>query len=174
MKKSIVLDLDGVVADIDTAISEYLHYDCGVNIDYSKWLTTNTKDEEALKLFSNPIFWKNIKPLEDSWHKCNEWFSNNVDIYIVTARKQQASVDSTQKWLDEWNIGHNKVYFSDFGKKIDIIKKINPEFVVEDNFNEIKVLQKSGVKCYLKKAWYNKKYWETFDSIDSLYDIRLD
>ena len=52
MKKSIVLDLDGVVADIDTAISEYLHYDCGVNVDYSKWLTTNTKDEEAINVMN--------------------------------------------------------------------------------------------------------------------------
>jgi hypothetical protein len=48
---SIVLDLDGVIADIDTAVSDYLHYVCGVQEDYSSWFTTDTKDKEALKLF---------------------------------------------------------------------------------------------------------------------------
>ena len=174
MKKSIVLDLDGVIADIDTPIDNYLRYACGVDEDYSEWLIYDTKDTEAIKLFSNPIFWKNIKPFEDAWHKCNEWFSEDIDIYIVTARNKEVAAPITQQWLDEWNIGHNKVYFSNFGKKIDIIKEINPMFVVEDNFNEIKILEKSGIKCYLRKAWYNKKYWTTLDSVDSLYDIRLD
>lgn len=173
MKKNIVLDLDGVIADTDSSISDYLHYDCGVDEDYSKWLLSNTKDPEAIKLFSNPIFWKNIKPFEDAWHKCNEWFSNGIDIYIVTARKNEALV-ATEKWLNEWNIGYNKIYYSDFGKKNEIIQDINPMFVVEDNFKEIKILQKSGVKCYLRKAWYNEKYWTTLDSVNSLYDIRLD
>lgn len=174
MNKSIVLDLDGVIADIDTAVCNYLHNDCGVSVDYSKWLITNTKNKEALKLFSNVIFWKNLKPFEDAWYKCNEWFSQNIDIFIVTARKSDASVSATGAWLDEWNIGYNKIVFSSFGKKIDVIKDINPMFVVEDNFNEIKVLEKSGVNCYLRKSWYNKQYWETMNSVDSLYDIRLD
>ena len=65
MNNKIILDLDGVITDIDSLIDETLE-SYGVSEDYSSWLTTDTKDPEALKLFSNPVFWKNLKPLPHS------------------------------------------------------------------------------------------------------------
>jgi hypothetical protein len=54
---SIVLDLDGVIADIDTAVADYLLYNYGVtDEDYGSWFTSNTTDENALKLFQNTLF----------------------------------------------------------------------------------------------------------------------
>lgn len=173
MNKNIVLNLDGVIADIDTSVSEYLHYDCGISLDYSKWITTNTKDKEALHLFSKKIFWKNLKPFEDSWYKCNEWFSKNIDIHIISTRKEEIK-QITDSWLDEWGIGYNKIHYCNFGKKLDVISSINPVFVIENNPSEIKKIEKAGFKCYLRKSWYNKTHWKTMDSVDSLYDIRFE
>ena len=77
--KSIVLDLDGVIADIDTGISDYLQYVCGVDVDYKDWLMTDTQDEEALKLFSNALFWKNLKPFEDAVQAEEILFTKGAD-----------------------------------------------------------------------------------------------
>ena len=173
MKKDIILDLDGVIADIDTAISEYLHYDCGISFDYSKWLTTDTKDEEALHLFSNKIFWKNIKPFEDAWTQINYWFSSGIDVHVLTARRSPASVDAAIPWLNNWNINTTIPKFSLINEKHKIAKEINPIYMVEDNPNEVIILREHGVNCFLRKAWYNKSYWNDMPCIDTLYDLNF-
>lgn len=172
--KAIVLDLDGVIADIDTAISDFLNYNVGVSEDYSSWLTSDTKDKEAIKLFQDAYFWKNLKPFEDAFFQVNHWFSLGIDVNIVTARRQQAAVDETMPWLDKWRISTSKPMFSEFGKKIDIIKNIDPLFVVEDNPHEIEILESYGIKCFLRAAWYNQDYWNKMNTIESLFEIDLE
>jgi hypothetical protein len=169
MRKPIVLDLDGVIADIASSIEEQYQ-----NIDYSNWLLKDTNSKKALDLFSDKLFWKNIKPFSDSWHQVNYWFFNEVDVNIVTARRTVASVKSTVPWLESWRINTLIPYFVPLNGKIEIIKQIDPLFVVEDNPYEIKILEKAGFKCFLMKAWYNENYWNSMDSIDSLREIDLE
>ena len=171
MNKSIVLNLDGVVADIDTSVSEYLHYDCGISLDYSKWLTTNTKDKEALHLFSKKIFWKNLKPFEDAWHQVNYWFGSGIDVHVLTARRSSASKDAVSSWLNNWNINTTIPRFSLLNEKYKIAQEINPTYMVEDNPNEVIILREHGVNCLLRKAWYNKSHWDELPCIDTLYDL---
>jgi len=173
MKKNIILDLDGVISDIDTAISEYLHHDCGVGFDYSKWLTTDTKDEEALHLFSNPLFWKNLKPFEDAWHQVNYWFSEGINVHILTARRMPVSMEATIPWLNEWKINTLIPKFSLYNEKYKMAKEINPVYMVEDNPSEVEILLNNGVNCFLRKAWYNEFYWDKLPTIDTLYDLKL-
>lgn len=174
MRKKIVLDLDGVISDIAASIDEYLKDNDLGDLDYSKWLITDTKNKQALYVFSDELFWKNMKPIKTSWHQVNDWFNNGIDVNIVTARRTKQSMSSTVPWLEQWNINTVPPYFSGLGKKIDIIKTIDPLFVVEDNPNEIKILKKAGIKCFLMKAWYNRDYWNSMDSIGSLQEIDLE
>lgn len=171
MQKEIILDLDGVIADIDTAISDYMHYNFGVSMDYSKWLTTDTKDKEALKLFSNKIFWKNLKPFEDAWHQVNYWFGSGIDVHVLTARRSSASKDAVSSWLNNWNINTTIPRFSLLNEKYKIAQEINPTYMVEDNPNEVIILREHGVNCLLRKAWYNKSHWDELPCIDTLYDL---
>ena len=171
--RAIVLDLDGVIADIDTAISDYLHYNFGVEEDYSDWLITDTKSKEALKLFSNKLFWKNLKPFEDAWYQTNKWFADDIDVHIVTARRSEASVKATEPWLDGWGINTLRPKFAHINKKHEIIKEINPLFVVEDNPNEVISLMEHGINCYLRKAWYNEPFWNQMPCIETLYDLEI-
>lgn len=172
-RKVIALDLDGVIADIDTAISDYLHYNFGVEEDYSSWLTSDTKNEKALKLFSDELFWKNLKPFDDAWHQINKWFSNDIDIHIVTARKKEASVRMTEPWLDAWRINTLRPKFAIINKKHEIVSEIDPIFMVEDNPHEVISLRDHGINCYLRKAWYNKEFWQDLPCIDTLYDLEI-
>lgn len=172
-RKVIVLDLDGVISDIDTAISDYLHHNFGVDEDYSSWLTSDTQDKEALKLFSDELFWKNLKPFEDAWHQVNKWFSNDIDVNIVTARKKEASVRMTEPWLDAWRINTLRPKFATINKKHEIVSELDPIFMVEDNPYEVISLRDHGINCYLRKAWYNKKFWKDLPCIDTLYDLEI-
>ncbi|MEY2973521.1 MAG: 5 nucleotidase, deoxy (Pyrimidine), cytosolic type protein [Pseudomonadota bacterium] len=173
---TIVFDLDGVIANIDKSMFEVIS-SRGIpadQMDYGKWLISSTEDKDALEIFNSPLFWANMKPYEDAWYQINYWFSIGYNIDIVTARKQKASVEQTLPWLEKWNINSRMPQFSEFGKKINIIKNIDPIFVVEDNPAEIKELQKAGIKCYLRKQWYNEEYWSEYESIDTLFDIILE
>jgi len=177
MNKNIVLDLDGVIADIADGIENYLYEGVGKIdsefYDYSSWLTTDTKDETALHLFSKKIFWKNLKPFEDAWYQVNYWFGAGFDIHIVTARRSEASVVMTEPWLDGWKINTLRPKFSRLNEKHLIIKDINPLFVVEDNPSEVIKLRENGINCYLRKAWYNEPYWADLPCIDNLYDLDI-
>lgn len=174
MQKNIVLDLDGVIADIGSAIDDYFQSKNIVEYDYSKWLLTDTKSRAAINLFSDPIFWKNMKPIKDSWHQVNDWFTQGVNVHIVTARRTPQSMQSTIPWLESWNINTLVPHFTGLGKKISIIKDIKPVCVVEDNPHEIKILEEAGFKCFLMKSWYNENYWDSMNSISSLREIDLE
>jgi 5'(3')-deoxyribonucleotidase len=176
VNKAIALDLDGVIADIATPLLDII-LARGVpieDIDLEKWIISDTEDEDILKIFNEPLFWKNMKPYQDAWHQVNYWFALGYDIHIVTARRQPNAVAQTEPWLNNWNINTRAPQFAKMGEKISYIKTIDPLFVIEDNPREIRILQEAGVKCYLRAQSYNQKYWNEFDTIESLYDIDLE
>jgi 5'(3')-deoxyribonucleotidase len=177
MTKNIALDLDGVIADIGGAIEESLVNQYGFaknDYDYTKWLTTHHDCELSNEMMGTSVFWKNLKPFEDAWHQVNDWFSRGYDVYIVTARRAEASMSVTQQWLDEWKINTMIPIFCKMGEKHHVIKEINPLFMVEDNPNEVKTLLDEGVNAYLRRAWYNEPYWEELPTIGSLLELKID
>lgn len=172
MSKSIVLDLDGVVCDIVGGLNRELEKIGIPDFDYSGWLLTGIDDEVSVDIFNNNLFWKNLKPFEDAWHQVNYWFNSGVDVHIVTSRRTGASVSNTASWLDMWKINTMSPKFSEVNKKHEIISEIDPLFVVEDNPLEVEILIEKGIKCYLRRTWYNKEYWDVLPTIGNLYEIR--
>lgn len=170
--QSIVLDLDGVISNIASSLDDHItHTGYPDFVDYTDWLIADSSDEEAMKIFNNPLFWKNMKPYEDAWHQINYWFGIGVDVHIVTARRCPASVKETQPWLDLWRINTTAPVFTNIHEKHEVIEKLNPRFVVEDNPTEVKLLIDEGVNAFLRKQWYNKKYWDELPTIETLYDL---
>ena len=172
--KSIVLDLDGVISDISSSIDSYLlktHNIKKNDLDYSSWLITDCHDEMAMEMFNNPLFWKNMKPYEDAWHQINKWFNDGIDVHIVTARRCDSAIRNTIPWLDSWRIGTLEPVFTGIHQKYEVIKDINPQFVVEDNPNEVILLIDKGINAFLRKQWYNEQHWETLPTIETLNDI---
>lgn len=171
MKQSITLDLDGVISDIGTAIDDVLLSRGVAEYDYASWLITDSKDETAMEIFDNPLFWKNLKPYEDAWHQINYWFSQDIDVHIVTARRRPASVRMTEPWLNSWRINTTRPIFTNINEKHVEIKKLNPRFVVEDNPNEVEILLNEGINAFLRKQWYNRDHWGRLPTINTLYDL---
>lgn len=169
---NICLDVDGVISDICAGLNNELENKRGiVNYDYSDWLITPFEDSLSDEIFGSGLFWKNLKPFYDAWYQVNNWWALGWDIHLVTARYSTVSKEALPIWLDDWRLQYSQIHFADMGNKIEIIKEINPVFVVEDNPHEIIKVSESGYKCYLRRAWYNSEYWEDLDSIGSLLDI---
>lgn len=171
MKESIVLDLDGVIADIGRGIDDVLLSRGVGEFDYSSWLITDSKDEEAMQIFNDPLFWKNLQPYEDAWHQINYWFSKDIDVHIVTARRCPAAIKMTEPWLNFWRINTFKPVFTNIHEKHTVIENLNPSFVVEDNPNEVEILLNEGINAVLRKQWYNRDHWERLPTINTLYDL---
>jgi 5'(3')-deoxyribonucleotidase len=173
MRKTIALDLDGVIADIAEAITTSLEARGHFDYDYTSWLTTHHECDISDEIMNNSLFWKNLKPFEDAWYQVNKWFAQGNDVYIVTARRNQPSIDVTQIWLDEWNITTMPPIFCKMGEKHDVINKLNAQFIVEDNPNEVITLLAEGHNAFLRKAWYNQEYWNKLPSISSLLELEI-
>lgn len=173
MRKTIALDLDGVITDIAGGLEKRLTRDARKGINYTDWLTTDTKDDYALSIFGDEVFWKNLHPFMDAWYQVNNWFAQGVDVNIITARRLPASKKTAQPWLDDWRINTLIPKFAMIHEKYEIVKDLNPVFMVEDNPNEVRILREHGVNCYLRKAEYNKKYWNELPTIDTLFDLEI-
>lgn len=173
MNKKIVLDLDGVIADIDNAINDILLSRGVDDYDYSNWLVTHHECDLSDDIMGNSVFWLNLKPFEDAWHQVNSWFANGYDVYIVTARRTEAAISITERWLDEWRISTMPPIFAKMGEKHNIINDLNPLFVVEDNPHEVETLIAEGHKAYLRKAWYNRDFWSKFPTINQLSELKI-
>ena len=173
MNKNIVLDLDGVIADIDSSIYEHLNSRGADDYDYSHWLITHHSCDESDEIMGNSLFWKNLIPFQDAWYQVNYWFSLGYDVYVVTARRTDASMSVTEKWLDDWKINTMPPIFAKMGEKHTIVNDLNPLFVVEDNPHEVKTLLEEGNNAFLRKAWYNQKYWNQLPTIGNLTELEV-
>lgn len=175
INKAIVLDLDGVIADIASSLEDTLFAsDIIEQGNFEEWIIKDTKNKAILAVYNDPLFWKNMKPYKDAWHQVNYWFSIGYDVHIVTARRQPNAVAETGPWLESWNINTMKPIFCKLGEKIEHIKKIDPVFVIEDNPREIRKIESAGVNCYLRAQSYNQKYWNEFKTIETLFEIDLE
>jgi hypothetical protein len=59
------------------------------------------------------------------------------------------------------------------GDKHNVINDLNAQFVVEDNPHEVITLLEEGHNAFLRKAWYNKKYWNKLPTIGSLLELEI-
>lgn len=173
MIKTVVIDLDGVVADVDAAISELLISRGLEDYDYSTWLSPDTDSTDAIEIYNNPLFWKNIKPFEDAWHQINKWFSDAVDVYIISDRSNEQSRSLIEPWLDGWKISSMVPIQAIYHSKSEVIEELDPDIVVDDNPIVVSNLLEKGINVFLKKTWYNRSSWSDLPTIDTLYDIKI-
>jgi hypothetical protein len=173
VRPCIALDLDGVIADIATSLEIFLNRNDYYGYDYGYWLYTNTEEDLAMKAFKDPLFWKNMKPFEDAWYQVNYWFSKDIDVHIVTARRSEAAISCTEPWLDAWRINTLRPSFTKLNKKYKVLNEIQPAVMVEDNPLEAIDLIEHGHQCFLRKAWYNQDYWSDLPTIENLYELEI-
>lgn len=170
---NICLDIDGVIADIAGGINRKLDKLGVENYDYAHWLIGLSDDNLYPTVFSDYNFWRNLKPFTDAWYAVNGWWERGYDVHLITARSSPESMNTAFSWLEDWRFQYSSLHFVEMGKKVETVKDLNGDVFVEDNPYELKIVQDAGVRCFLRRAWYNSPHWESFDSISSLLEVDL-
>lgn len=167
------IDIDGVISDIAASLNKELSNRNYYNYDYTDWLCTVHHCDISDDIFTDPLFWKNLKPFNDGWHQVNNWWSQGHKIHLVTSRRSDLSIGILEEWLGSWKISYDRFHIAKMGNKSEVLHSLNADFMIEDNPSEVLAVQKEGIKCFLRKAWYNIEYWDDLDSIGSLYDLTI-
>jgi len=175
MAKRICLDLDGIITDIGSRLKEYaelgsLEFDAE---HIGEALLTPDGVDYLEYIFEDPLFWRNLMPIKDSWHAINEWFMMGYDVTFVTARRSETSISEIEPWLDGWRVMYSDIVICEMNHKYEHLSKLNPIFYIDDNPTEIrKIMSELSVPCYVIKTWYNEhligKDIPTIDKISTL------
>ena len=82
-------------------------------------------------------------------------------INFITSRLNYFWNDNSHKhavkWLKKHKIKFDKVY-ANLDNKLEVCKKLNIDFMIEDNLNFVKKLNDNNIKTILIKTDYNKEY----------------
>jgi len=159
MNKNICLDLDGVITDIGASLKSCAEKDL-IDFDAShigEALLTPDGVDYLEFIFEDPLFWRNLQPIKNSWHAINHWFMSGYDIIFVTARRSETSIGEIVPWLDGWRVMYSDIIVCDMGYKYEHLLKLNPAFYIDDNPSEIKTInKKTDINSFVIKHWYNE------------------
>lgn len=159
--KKIGLDIDGVLADFNGAINDYIgneHYEA---LDWA--------DPNIVKAFKevkdNPAFWLNLMPLV-----------NPKDIpfephcYITT---RSIDKEITEKWLFNNGFADAPVYCTAPGEnKIELALKSGVQYFIDDYWVNYTDLNNAGICTFLMSRSYNAKYDAGYKRIKDFKDFK--
>ena len=154
----IVLDIDGVVADMHSELI-YTLRSAGLEIDDIEqwpdyhWRNIAPKiDPDVLHSFLiNPIITKNCKPFRDAWLWANH-HSERYDIMYLTAREESLS-QYTWDWLFSWDLPADFVVFEK--NKPQFLASLQVDVYIDDYPDMISQSRDLGVNAYLLNRPYN-------------------
>jgi uncharacterized HAD superfamily protein len=177
MTQKICLDLDGIITDIGSQIKEYAEKDAleFEPMHIGEALLTPDGVDYLEFIFEDPLFWRNLLPIKESWHTINDWFMSGKDIIFVTARRSDISIGEMVPWLDNWGVMYSDIVVCDMNRKHEHIGKIKPIFYVDDNPTEIKMINDNLLlPTFVMTTWYNFHLIDdSLNSIHRLSDIEL-
>jgi hypothetical protein len=158
--KKIGLDIDGVLANFQKHVFEYLGQQAKI---VTHWDDPNVRDNyEIVK--KDPQFWLSIPPLISPKDII---FSPHC---YITARSIDPKV--TQEWLDKNGFPKATLYCVGSGEsKIETAKKSGIELFVDDHYVNFVDLTNAGIFTYLMDAPYNHHYDVGHRRVKSLKEV---
>ena len=157
------VDIDGVVCDSYPAWLQELNLHYGKNItvvtDYEMHLVFDVPRDDM-----NNFFVVNVerllmmpKPVSGAKEGIEALLREGHEVIYVTARTPEEK-DITVRWLTMHEIPHEheRVLFSGFKSKVDLVKQWGIEVFIEDYQVNAKAIAESGVPVLLLNASYNQ------------------
>ena len=141
-KPTIVIDVDGVITNFSNEFAKYYNqYKKPLHKPISNNPPNWNFDLEGIELqcmykMMNQFIMTDYEKLKYEYELLGNWASltnklaSKYKIIIVTSYPNH---ESRTKYLAHKGIIYNDIHFSNSSEKYEIIKKINPKFVVEDN-----------------------------------------
>ena len=168
---TIVLDLDGVLADFHGKIVE----ECGPPVtfgwDFKTWYPRTTKVrglrsaiawsrdkpwEKADALCRLPSTYENLQPLPGARKGVRALSQAGHKLYVVTARPGNCA-EVTFEWCGRWlpRDLEDVIVVSGWKNKLPILRKINPHIVLDDNAETVLELRKAGLHAVVFNQPWN-------------------
>jgi len=168
MNKSIVLDIDGVLANFEKRFCAVFGNKNRDSFCLEDRYPERTKDIQ--NFVKNSATYESLEPLEIGQAFCRWAQDNKFDIHIVSSRPAFTE-RTTGVWLKYYDIPFHFLSVDDEWRnpKIDRIRKINPVFAVDDSLWLCKNCAYYGIPSFLIDYPWNQSRYEE-DGI--LYRIR--
>lgn len=173
MRKTILFDVDGVLADFVTAfttlanslfntpiigINEMKRFD-----HWREFLDQQQNDTVWQRILDSHTFWQSLPPLLlEGEAELLRKFNARHNVYFVTDKKSYVinPAAETSRWLqDKFDLYNPQVIAT--RNKIDIARALQPEFAVDDKIDyAIGYVYQLGVQSYLFNRVYNEPCWD--------------
>lgn len=155
---TIVLDMDGVIADFHGTLIEKVG--APKRMDSWKWEDWYPGDEkrqiEAKAFTSSPDSYHFLQPLPGARKSIRKIAEAGNKIYIVTGRPEGADW-VTQDWVNKYLRGDiEKVFVVGHASKVGTIKELSPHLVVDDNADTIHQLVEAGIGAVVFNQPWNQ------------------
>ena len=158
------VDIDGVVSDSYPVWLQELNRHYGKNIavvdNYDMHLVFNVPSEDM-----NNFFVRNVErllmmpqPVVGAKEGLETLLREGHEVIYVTARTPEQK-DVTVRWFTKYDIPHEheRVLFSGFKSKVDLIQQWGIEIFIEDYQVNAKAIAEIGVPVFLLDTSYNRE-----------------
>lgn len=165
-KRKIGLDIDGVLADFDTAWQERAVAmglkDESTIAPAESWNISYAFSAMWPEVLADKEFWLSLKPMVDPRSLPFE------PSFYVTARG--IPNEWTEEWLEKHGFACQPVY-STSGCKLEKVKELAPDIFVDDNWDNFVKLNRAGICTYLLDQPHNRRYNVGYKRLMSLTDL---
>ena len=157
------VDIDGVVSDSYPVWLQELNLHYGKNItvitDYDMHLVFDVPSDDMNNFFVGNVerLLMMPKPVSGAKEGIETLLREGHEVIYVTARTLEQK-DITVRWLimNEIPHEHERVLFSGFKSKVDLVKQWGIEVFIEDYQVNAKAIAESGIPVLLLNATYNQ------------------
>ena len=164
MNSFVVFDIDGVLADFEGALVDFLSKKFGAEARVNRhafmmedrFYGNEELTKEALELINYPPFYRSIEPIYPAIQFAKDLMQSGLGIMYLTSRPRGTEA-FTRMWLQKhtWNYsGSMGVFFTD--DKADFLTDIDVEFVVEDSPAHIQALKNAGKSVFCWSQPWNE------------------
>jgi uncharacterized HAD superfamily protein len=165
MKKPVIFDIDGVLADFSEGFTTLASKMFGVEVtratDQPTYHWANLTKEQANLVWrevdKSHYFWENLRPLIDQqYFEEIDSLAFERPLYFVTARPDYAK-KQTENWLAAWGVSRPTVITTK--RKGEFAKAVDAGFCIEDkpsNASMVAWLTEGETKSYLIDRPYNQ------------------
>jgi len=145
------VDIDNVLADLNTPLNKFFAEKHNLNIDVRKlkeFKLEKCKEipkkafNDMQKNFAKGKIYKDALPTPYAEHAINKLRNEGFEIHLVTSRmhNEVPLIAETVRWLDEYNLYYDELHFEHSVDKYIIVKKHNMRAFIEDRYDNLEII----------------------------------
>lgn len=174
--RNICIDIDGTMIDPYFFIP-YLNELTGENVKEEEYTSIDWNDTygpQYQNIYENfdveySHIYKEANILDGAKEVVDKLLENGDQVYFVTARSKDID-EITKSWIEKQGLDSSRVYsLSGNSGKVKMAEKLQCDYFIEDDPNNVKNLLKAGYKVLLMDTNYNKEIISGIEKKTKIY-----